>query len=256
MAIPLPADIVLEAAVRELLEAEGLAGSTRDAAGARPAGDAGEAGEDAGDAAVRITVSRGPMAGRGTLPPGWASARPTVVVQAWPFGPPPDALLRRGARAITSAIRRDPTSPLAGIKATSRADHVYAKLEAERAGVDDALFLTSDGRVSEATSANVFVVAGDALLTPPPSAAILAGTTRTWLLTDPAAGPAVGLAPAERDLWPADVLGAAEAFLSSAVAGLVPLVELDGRSVGDGQPGPRTRALREAREHWIRELGR
>ena len=67
--------------------------------------------------------------------------------------PPP----RRAAR-----VRRDPANPLAALKTTSRADYVYARLEARRAGADDALFLTIDGRLSEATSANVFLVRGDA----------------------------------------------------------------------------------------------
>jgi branched-subunit amino acid aminotransferase/4-amino-4-deoxychorismate lyase len=155
-------------------------------------------------------------------------------------------------RAIASTVRRDPGSPLAGIKATSRADYVYAKLEAERAGADDALFLTLDGRISESTSANVFAIAGDELLTPTTGAAILAGTTRTWLLADPAVR-ALGLRPVERDLRPDDLVGADEAFLSASVAGIVPLVAFDGRPIGTGRPGSRTVAIRDARERWIDE---
>jgi branched-chain amino acid aminotransferase len=236
MALPLPDQARLEAGIRALLQADDLAGEDRFAAG---------------DAAVRITISRGSLERRGTLPDGWDRAASTVVIQAWPYAPPPPDVLARGIRAITSAIRRDPASPLAGIKATSRADHVYAKLEAERAAVDDAIFLTIDGRISEATSANVFAIVGEALVTPPPSAAILAGTTRTWLLADAAAGPAAGLSPLERDLHAEDLLAADEAFLSSSVAGIVPLVELDGRPIGSGRPGTRTSALRDARERWI-----
>ena len=87
---------------------------------------------------------------------------------------------------IVSALRRDPGSPTAGVKSTSRADSVYAKLEAQRRGADDAIFLTLDGDVSEATTANVFAVRGDELATPPLSAAILPGTTRTWLVANAA----------------------------------------------------------------------
>jgi branched-chain amino acid aminotransferase len=241
LSLSLPPGDGLEAAVRELLVAEGLADPGRD--GTVPS-----------DAAVRITISRGPLPGRGTLPTGWRTASPTVVVQAWPHSPPPADLISRGVRAVTSAVRRDPGSPLVGIKATSRADHVFAKLEAERAGVDDALFLTTDGRVSEATSANVFAVVGRRLLTPPLSAAILAGTTRTWLLSHPAAARAVGLEAEARDLRPIDLIAADEAFLTSSVAGILPLVELDGRPIGDGRPGERVPALRAAREDWIDEL--
>jgi branched-chain amino acid aminotransferase len=238
MDLRLPADERLEAGVHALLDAERLA-------------DRGEGDGAPGDAAVRITISRGALDRRGTLPVGWDTASPTVVIQAWAFLPPPDDLLHRGVRAVISAVRRDPSSPLAGIKATSRADHVYARLEAERAGMDEALFLTTDGRVSEATAANVFAVFDGSLATPPMSAAILAGTTRTWLIGDPTAAASVGLTPLERDFSPAELLTADEAFLSSSVAGLVPLVELDRRPIGGGRPGPRTMALRAAREAWI-----
>ena len=101
-------------------------------------------------------------------------------------------------RAIPSAVRRDPRSPLAGIKSTSRADYVYARLEASRAGADDALFLTLDGAISEATSANVWIVRGRDLVTPPRTAAVLPGTTRTWLL---AHARALGLDPGEVSVW-------------------------------------------------------
>lgn len=240
MAIPLPPDEILERGVRELLDAEHLSGPGDDRFAP-------------GDASVRITISRGPLERRGTLPPGWDHASPTVVIQAWCHVPPASGLLERGVRAVAASVRRDPASPLAGIKATSRADYVYAKLEAERAGADDALFLTIDGRISEATSANVFAIVGEELLTPPTGAAILAGTTRTWLLADRAVR-AHGLRPGERDLGPDDLVAADEAFLSSSVAGIVPLVALDGRPVGSGRPGPRSAALREARERWIDEV--
>lgn len=239
--LALPFDAAeLRAAVAELLRATGL-----DAA----------ADPEPGDAALRITVSRGAIAARGVLPPGWRHARATVVVQAWPHQPVPEAILARGLRVVTSAIRRDPNHPLAAVKTTSRADHVYARLEAERAGVDDAVFLAADGRLAEATSANVVLVEGRRLRTPSLGAGILAGTTRAWLLRDPAVRE-VGLTAVEADCWPADLAQADEAFLCSSVAGIVPLVEVDGRPIGDGRPGPRTLALRAAREAWIDAMSR
>jgi branched-subunit amino acid aminotransferase/4-amino-4-deoxychorismate lyase len=239
LAIHLPPERILRAGLAELLLAEHLDGP-------------GDGRSVPGDAAVRITVSRGSLERRGTLPAGWEVAHATVAIQAWAHAPTSPELLARGVRAILSRVHRDPASPLAGIKATSRADYVYARLEAERAGVDEAIFPTLDGRISEATSANVFAIAGDRLLTPPVSAAILAGTTRTWLLADPSVR-ALGLEPVEADLRPGDLASADEAFLSSTVAGLVPLVALDGRPVGGGRPGERTLALRDTRERWIEE---
>ncbi len=234
-------DDQLAEGIAALLAAEGLDGS---GANAGPTGDPGLV----GDAALRVTVSRGPLERRGLLPPGIEGLVATVAIQCWPYVPTSSELLARGVRAVTSAIRRDPASPLAGVKTTSRADYVYARLEADRAGADDALFLTLDGRLSEATAANLFVIAGRALATPPISAAILAGTTRTWLL---AHAEQLGLVPSEVDLRPADLLAADEVVLSGSVAGIVPLVAFDGQPVGGGRPGPRSRALRAAREDWI-----
>ena len=236
LAIHLPVgEAVLVDGIRDLLVAEGLDGSGRD-------------GTAVGDAALRITVSRGPIAQRGLLPPGVDAIEPTVVIQAWPYAAPAADIIEHGIQAIPSTVRRDPRSPLAGIKSTSRADHVYAKLEAARAGADDALFLTTTGELSEGTSANLWIVSGRRLATPPRSAAVLVGTTRTWLLRE---ADALGLDPVEADIRPADLLSADEALLSSSVAGIVPLTGYDGRPIGDGRPGPWAATLRESREAWI-----
>ncbi len=202
------------------------------------------------DAAVRITVSRGAPASRGLLPAGWRDVHATLVVQAWPNPGVPAALLERGVRAIVSTARRDPASPLAGVKTVSRADHVWTKLEADRAGVDEAISLTLDGHVAEATTSSLALVIGDALRTPPLATGVLAGTTRDWLLgVDGAAG--VGLAAGEAAFGLEELLGADEAILCSSVAGILPLVEVDGRPIGDGRPGAWARRLRDAREGWI-----
>ncbi|HEX3264742.1 MAG TPA: aminotransferase class IV [Candidatus Limnocylindrales bacterium] len=219
----------LEAGIATLLEAEGLGGPM-------------------GDASVRITVSRGAIASRGLLPA--ERPRPTVVVQTWAVPPTPVDHLERGLHLVVSAVRRDPASPLAALKTTSRADYVYARLEARRAGADDALFLTTDGRLSEATSANIFLVRGSELATPALDCAILPGTTRSWILGW--AG-AAGLAPVEASLSAADLAGADEAFLCSSVAGILPVTRFEGSPIGSGLPGQRTLLARAAREAFIAE---
>ncbi len=239
LGISLPGDVErqLKTGLADLLEAEGLAG--RD-----------------GDASVRITVSRGAFHGRGLLPPN-ESVAATIAIQAWPVVPPPADHLERGLHLIASAVRRDPSNPLAALKTTSRADSVYARLEARRAGADDALFLTIDGHLSEGTTANIFLVrrAADGteeLATPSLDRAILPGTTRTWLL---AWATRVGLRPYEGHLTPADLAAADEAFLSSSVAGVLPVTRFDGRPIGAGRPGPRTLQARADREAMIRGVG-
>jgi branched-chain amino acid aminotransferase len=208
-----------------------------------------------GDASVRITVSRGAFRGRGLLPPD-EQVSATIAVQAWPVVPPSAGHLERGLALIASAVRRDPSNPLAALKTTSRADSVYARLEAREAGADDALFLTVEGHLSEATTANLFLVRarGDAteLATPSLGCAILPGTTRTWLLAWAAH---VGLRPVEARLRPDDLAEADEAFLSSSVAGILPVTRFAGEAVGDGVPGPWTRRARADREAFIRSGG-
>jgi branched-chain amino acid aminotransferase len=221
-------EIRIGTGIDRLLDAEGLAGPD-------------------GDASIRITVSRGTFAGRGLLPP--ESPEATVVIQAWPVAPTPEDHVSRGLHLVTSAVRRDPQNPISALKTTSRADYVYARIEARRAGADDALFMTVDGHLSEATSANLFLVRGTELATPALESAILPGTTRTWLLGW--AGRA-GLTPVEALLAPEDLAAADEAFLCSSVAGVLPVTRYDGRPIGSGAPGPWTLRARAAREAFIR----
>jgi branched-chain amino acid aminotransferase len=231
LGIPLPGDVAatLRRAIDELLVAENLGGSD-------------------GDASVRITVSRGPYFGRGLLPPD-EHPEPTIVVQAWPVPPTPAHHLEVGLHLVASAVRRDPESPLNALKTTSRADFVHSRIEARAAGADDALFLTIDGYLSEATSANVFVVRGDRLATPSLACAILAGTTRDWILRWAAS---VGLDPEEGLLTVRDLAEAEEAFLSSSVAGILPVTRFEGAPIGDGRPGAWTLRARADREEFIR----
>jgi branched-subunit amino acid aminotransferase/4-amino-4-deoxychorismate lyase len=234
--IALPDDIELQliAGIAELLAADGFDGPT-------------------GDASLRITVSRGAFRGRGLLPPDEV-VRPTIAIQAWPIVATPAGHLDGGLHLIVSAVRRDPANPLATLKTVSRADYVYARLEARRAGADDALFLTVDGYLSEGTTSNIFLVrrAADGALelaTPSLDCAILPGTTRSWLL---GWGARVGLRPIEARLEPSTLATAEEAFLSSSVAGVLPVTRFAGEAIGTGLPGAWTRQARADREAMIR----
>ena len=228
--IGLPDDVEtrLEAAIAALLAADRLDGPD-------------------GDASVRITVSRGTSAARRLLPAD--DVEPTILVQAWAVEPTPGEHLERGLHLIASAVRRDPENPLAALKTTSRADYVHARLEAKRAGADDSLFLTIDGHLSEATSANVVLVRGPQLETPSLGCAILPGTTRSWILGW--AG-RVGLEAVEGLLTTRDLAEADEAFVCSSVAGILPVTRFEGRPIGSGRPGPWTRRARTDREAFIR----
>lgn len=186
------------------------------------------------DAALRLTVSRGPGQ-RGLLPP--IPCSPTVVLTA---GPQPPAL--GPARVVVvESVRRNPFSPLARVKALSYLDNVLARLEAEERGADDALLLNTEGRLAETTIANLFVVAGDgAVLTPPVAEGALPGVRRAELITL--------LGAVERPLSLDDLYSAREAFLTNALS-IRPLVAVDSHPIGDGQPGSLTRSLLDGMDH-------
>jgi branched-chain amino acid aminotransferase len=197
--------------------------------------------------AVRVTVSRGPVDGRALLPPD--EVRPNLVVQAWQVESPPPDLLSKGLHLAISEVRRDPASPLAAVKTTSRAEFVYAQLKARRQGADDALLLTTSGHLAEATSASLFLVEKVGLATPSLDCGILVSTTREWVISSGA--PGLGLAVREDLLTPGDLIGADEAFLASSVAGILPVTRFDGRPIGVGTPGIWTMRLRAVRESAV-----
>lgn len=163
---------------------------------------------------ARLTVSRGP-APRGLLP--GAVTAPTVTIM---LGALPDRAPKR--LVIGQSTCRNPASPLCRIKSLNYLDSVLARLEAAAAGADDAVLLNTQGRVAEASAANLFGWWGTVLATPPVTDGALPGIMRQHLL---AAG------AVEQPILPADLRRADELFLSSSL-GLVSVSSLDGRPVG------------------------
>lgn len=212
-----PDDETLSGAIRMTLEANGLS-----------------------DAAVRLTVSRGVPANRGLLPK--PEPAPSLVVHAQPFAGYPAELYSRGLRAATSSIPRNERSPLARIKALSYLDNVLARREADASGVDEALMLNTAGHLACASAANLFLARGETLLTPDPESGVLPGTVRGLVLAELA--PQMGLTAVERTVRTEELATADEAFLTSALLGVMPLTEVDGLPVGTGGPGPISSGLR------------
>lgn len=184
----------------------------------------------AGDAAIRITLTRGPGP-RGLLPP--ETARPTLMITTSSYrSAPPRAL-----SAVIAGIRRNEHSPLSRLKTLNYLDNVLAQCEAAERGADEAILLNTAGRLACAARANLFVLRGNALLTPPPSEGVLPGIARAEVLSI-AAGLGIHAheAPLERDA----VADADEAFLANSLIEIAGLGGIDGRSIGDGAAGPLT----------------
>jgi len=155
--------------------------------------------------------------------------------------------LASGLRLKTVAVRRPPGQVLdAHIKSLNYLNLVLAKLEAKAAGADEALMLGLRGQISEATGCNIFLRHGAHLATPRDD--ILAGVTRETVIE---LAPGCGYQVTETDLQLYDAYTADEIFICSTAGGLLPVVEIDGRQVGEGVPGKACQELASAYEALI-----
>ena len=202
------------------------------------------------DAAIRLTVTRGP--GTGVAPPLPPPA-PTVVLAVQPLPGFPARVYDAGLSAVTASGRRNQRAMTNGLKMLAYGDSVAAMIEARRAGADEALFLDTDDHCAEASASNVFAFVDGTLVTPPVSCGALPGITREVVFE---LAMRLGIPASERPLALPELQGAAEALLTSSLRGLAPLVRLDGGAIGAGVPGPVTRALRDAYHALVlRECG-
>lgn len=177
-----------------------------------------------GDGVLRLTLTRGPS-GRGVLPPRPAAPTLMITASGHDAAPGPASVL------IATVTRRNEHSPLARCKCLNFLDNILARQEAEKGGADEALLLNSTGRLAEATAANLFVVIGGELLSPPVADGALPGVMRADVMDR--------LGGRECPLAPEDLARASEAFLTNSL-GIRPLIRVDGVPLGDGNPGPLT----------------
>jgi branched-chain amino acid aminotransferase len=166
-------------------------------------------GETAG---LRLTLSRG-AAGRGLLPT--ENTPPVLVVSPFPLLPPPAP-----ARITVAPWAVVASNPVLGYKLTSYSERIAAYRQARAAGFDETLFLNTEGLLTSAAAANLFLVRDGTLLTPPTTDGLLPGITRQVVLD---AAAAAGIPVAVRSLTLADLLTAEEIFLTNSRAGLWPV---------------------------------
>lgn len=190
------------------------------------------------DAYIRPVISRGP--GDLGIDPRKCAA-PTVVIIVDRIQLYPEESYRRGLRLITSTVRKaHPDTLNPRVKSLNYLSSILARIEANQAAVDEAVMLSRDGHVAECSADNIFIVTNGVLLTPPPHLGILLGVTRGVVL-DLAAS--LGIPAREATFAIHDVYTADEAFLTGTGAEIGPVVEVDGRTVGDGAPGRVTMRL-------------
>jgi branched-chain amino acid aminotransferase len=150
-----------------------------------------------------------------------------------------------GLKVCVSSWRRTPDNAIpARAKCTgSYVNTALAVDEAHRAGYDDAIFLTQDGQVSEASAANIFLVRKGELITPPVTADILEGITRDAVME--LAGNELGMPVVEREIGRTELYAADEVFLSGTGFQIAPVTEIDDRPIGTGSIGPVAERLQE-----------
>lgn len=191
----------------------------------------------ADDGYLRLVVTRGegPMG----LDPR-RCGRPNVFIIADRLSLVSEQARLHGARLVIAATRRLPADGLdPRIKSLNYLNHILARIEANRAGADEAILLNGAGRVAEGTADNVFVVRKGELLTPPPTEGALEGITRNCVLR---LAHQAGIPAREVPLAPYDLYTADECLLTGTGAELIPVAEVDGRRL-PAVPGPVFRQL-------------
>jgi branched-subunit amino acid aminotransferase/4-amino-4-deoxychorismate lyase len=199
-----------------------------------------------GTARIRITVTRG-----GSMALALAGAASSRLVTADPYEPPAAALYTHGVEVAVSKHLRH-AHPLHRIKATSWLWNAWQRRESHDESCFEVLQYNTAGQLAEGSFTNVFVVdAAGRLQTPHPDEGCLPGVTRAAVLQlARACGWNVREGGVDEDM----VRAATEVFLTSSLLEIMPVRAIDGRLVGDGIPGPVTRALREA--YALRVRGR
>jgi branched-chain amino acid aminotransferase len=175
-----------------------------------------------------------------------------VSIAVWPWGAYlGDEGLAKGVRMkISSWQRHDPNAMPPAAKGTGMyINSSMAKIEALKAGYDEAILLSPQGYVSECTGENLFVVRNGKIVTPPLSAGALEGVTQASVMT---IARDLGFDIDFGNILRSDLYTAEEAFLTGTAAEVVPIASVDDRVVGDGKPGTITRRIQDVYHATVR----
>jgi branched-chain amino acid aminotransferase len=192
------------------------------------------------DGYIRLVVTRG--AGTLGLDPNKCSD-PQIIIIVDDISLYPEKYYEEGLEVITSSfIRNHPNALSPRVKSLNYLNNILAKVEAARADCPEAIMMNHLGEVAECTGDNIFLVKHGILSTPPSNAGILEGITRNAVIE---LAQAAGITVQEIPITRHDVYTADECFLTGTAAEVIPVVKVDGRSIGTGKPGPISRQLRE-----------
>ncbi len=191
------------------------------------------------DGFIRLSLSRG-SGRRGLLPQECRS--PLLLVVPYVSVPYNDEDYEKGYRTvIVQCTRRNTSSPLSRLKSLNYLDNILGKIETDQKGADEGIFLNERGNLSGGTVSNIFIVKGKNIFTPTVHCAILNGITRQIVIK---LAKKNNIEIIEKPLPPTELMEAEEAFLTNSLMEIMPLVSVEGKSLGNGKPGPYTVKLR------------
>jgi branched-chain amino acid aminotransferase len=191
------------------------------------------------DAYIRLVVTRGK--GDLGLDPRKCS-KPTIIIIAEPtIKLVKEEAKEKGITTLISWVRRDPVDGTSHeVKSLNYLNSVLAKIEANNAGVDEAIMLTKEGYVSEGVGENIFIVKNGKIFTPPSAAGILPGITREVIIE---LAKKLGFEVLEKNITPYELFTADEAFFTGTAAEILPIREVNKRKIGKEIPGEVTKIL-------------
>ncbi|PYJ04439.1 MAG: branched-chain-amino-acid transaminase [Verrucomicrobia bacterium] len=190
------------------------------------------------DGYIRLVVTRG--VGTLGLNPNRCK-NPSVIVIADKIQLYPAEFYEQGMAIVTVATTRNLHNAVnPAIKSLNYLNNILAKIEANIAGVEEAILLNAEGFVAECTGDNIFIVKQGQMLTPPLSAGALYGITRSVVIE---MAREAGISVSEPNLTRYDLFNADECFLTGTGAEIIPVTKIDGRVIGSGKPGSITRSL-------------
>ncbi len=200
------------------------------------------------DAYIRLVISRG--AGDLGVNP-FLCKIPSLVIIVDEIQLYSKEFYENGISVITSSLRRiSPESFDVRIKSLNYLNNSLAKIEAANAGCMEAIMLNQNGFVAECTGDNIFIFSGGVLMTPGTTENVLEGITRNFVLE---IARRYGINSIEKQLTQYDLYTADECFLTGTGAELVPVTKIDGRPIGNGNPGKETKNLIEIFHKEIRK---
>ena len=200
------------------------------------------------DAYIRLVVTRG-IGDLGLNPR--KCPKPTIIIITDTIALHMAGAKETGIAAMISWVKRDPVDATSHeIKSLNYLNSILAKIEANIAGVDEAICLDKNGFVCEGVAENIFMVRKGKLYTPPTYTGALHGITAESVQD---LAKKLGYEVKEKSITPFELFNADEVFFTGTAAEIIPVREINKRQINDGKPGPITRRLMEEFGKLVRD---